>query len=105
MSAAAAAARRRHPSTQAPVPSRQVVARVARLLGRPGVRWPQVASAVLAVRGRTGLSPDELAGRLGIDPDVVRSAEAGEVSLGELPEPLRAPVRTVLLDGEPRWSA
>lgn len=96
MSPAAAAARRRHPSTQPPVAASRVADRVVRLLDRRGVRWPQVAAAVLAVRGRTGLSPDELAGRLGIDPDLVRCAEAGELALAELPEPLRDRVRPVL---------
>lgn len=101
----AADARRRHPSTQPPVAVPRVAARVARLLDRPGVRWPRVATAVLQVRGRAGVSPDELAGRLGVHPDVVRSAEAGELAVEDLPLPLRTHVRRVLIDAAPRWSA
>ena len=99
-----AEARRRHPSTQSPVPARQVADRVVRLVDHPGVRWPRVAVAALQVRGRTGLSPDDLAVRLGIDPDVVREAEAGELAAEELPEPLGREVRRVLLDAAPRWA-
>lgn len=99
-----AEARRRHPSTQPPVPARRVVERVLHLVDRPGVRWPGVAAAALQVRGRTGLSPDELAVRLGIDPDVVREAEAGELAAEELPEPLGREVRRVLLAAAPRWT-
>lgn len=92
----AAAARRRHPSTQPPVPAPRVAARLAHLLDGRGVRWPRIAAAVLEVRGRAGLSPDALASQLGIDPDVLRSAEAGELALAELPPPLRAAVGRVL---------
>jgi ribosome-binding protein aMBF1 (putative translation factor) len=91
-----AASRRRHPSTQPPVRAPQVAARVARLLDRSRARHPQVAAAVLAVRGRTGLPPDELARRLGIDADVLRAAEAGELALAALPAPLRARVAGVV---------
>jgi hypothetical protein len=98
-----AAARRRHPSTQPPVPVGRVVSGVARALDRSGVRWPRVAAAALQVRGRSGLSPDELARRLGVHADVVRSAEAGECDVDQLPEPLRGQVRAVLLEAAPRW--
>jgi ribosome-binding protein aMBF1 (putative translation factor) len=100
----AAEARRRHPSTQPPVPARRVGATVARLLDGPGVPWPDVAAAVLQVRGRSGLSADELAGQLGIDPDVLRHAEAGDLGCDELPEALRCRVQPVLLEGAPRWA-
>lgn len=101
----AAAARHRHPSTQAPVPPTRVALRVASLLDRPGVRWPRVAAAVLQLRGTSGLSPDEFAALLGVHADVVRSAEAGEVDADDLPESLRRQVRALLLDADPRWSA
>lgn len=99
-----AEARRRHPSTRPPVPDRRVVDRVLGLVAGPGVRWPQVATAALQVRGRTGLSPEELAGHLGIDPEVVRSVEAGDLAVEALPDPLRGAVRRALLDAAPRWA-
>ena len=102
---AVGAARRRHPSTRSPVPPARVVLGVAQALEGPGVRWPRVAAAALQVRGRTGSSPDEHAWRLGIDPDVVRSAESGECALDDLPEPLRCQVRAALLAAEPTWAS
>lgn len=99
----AEAARRRHPSMQPPVPLARLTDGVAQVLERPGVQWPRVAAAVLQIRGRSGLSRDELAGRLGIDPDEVRVAEAGECAVDDLPEPLRCQVRPVLADAAPRW--
>jgi hypothetical protein len=99
----AADARLRHPSTRSPVPAPRLQARVAGLLDQSGVRWPHIAAATLRVRGRTGHSPDELARRIGIAPDVIRRAEAGEMAIDELPPALRGPVADVLRDAAASW--
>lgn len=83
------AARRRHPSTRSPVPDRRLADRVAESLGRSGVRWPQVAAAVLAARGRVAVGVDEFAQHVGVEADVLVRIEAGAVPPEALPEPLR----------------
>jgi hypothetical protein len=83
------AARRRHPSTRAPVPADAVVARVVDRLRAGGVAWPEVAGAVLAARGSAGVDVVDFAARLGVDPGIVARAEAGAVPPASLPAPLR----------------
>ena len=84
-----AAARRRHPCARTPVGPGDVCQRVADAFGARGVRHPEVAASVLAVRGATGLGPDAFARRAGVDVEVLRRAEAGEVSRDQLPGALR----------------
>jgi ribosome-binding protein aMBF1 (putative translation factor) len=79
------AARRRHPSTRTPVRSPLVAERMAGVLANTGARWPEVAAAVLADRGVLGVSPEEYARALGVDPDVLEKAEAGALAPAELP--------------------
>lgn len=85
----AAAARGRHPSMRAPVDSAAVHRRVASVVGSSGGRHPEVAASVLAVRGASGLAPDAFAQRAGVDVEVLRRAEAGEISRDQLPGSLR----------------
>jgi hypothetical protein len=85
----AAAARRRHPSMRAPVDTAAVRQRVAAVVGSSGARHPEVAASVLAVRGASGLAPDAFARRAGVDIEVLRRAEAGEISRDQLPGSLR----------------
>lgn len=83
------AARRRHPSMRSPVPSDRLRDRVADALGLHGARWPEVAAGILEARGRSGLAPEEFARRAGVDVDVLRRAEAGELARDALPGCLR----------------
>jgi hypothetical protein len=82
------AARRRHPCAQPPVPVAAVAERVAGSLARGGVRWPEVAAAVLADRGVTGRSAADYAWSLGVDEVVLERAESGMLGPSELPGPL-----------------
>lgn len=84
-----AAARRRHPSTRSPVPADRLRERLADVLGLHGARWPEVAAGILEVRGRSGLASEEFARRAGVDVDVLRRAEAGELARDVLPGCLR----------------
>lgn len=86
---AAAAARRRHPSMRAPVDTAEVRRRVATAFGSSGALHPEAAASVLAVRGVSGLGPGAFARRAGVDIDVLRRAEAGEISRDQLPGSLR----------------
>ena len=83
------AARSRHPSVRAPLSLDCLRDRVADALEHEGVRWPDVAAGVLETRGRTGLGVVAFARRAGVDPDILRRAEAGELSGPQLPGALR----------------
>ena len=73
-----------------PVPSAVVRRRVAATVIAPlGARHPEVAASVLAVRGAAGLGPEAFARRAGVEVDVLRRAEAGEISREQLPGALR----------------
>jgi hypothetical protein len=87
-----AAARRRHPCMRSPVGEDHVHRRVAAALGRAGAPHPEVAAAILAVRGVAGLEPEAFARRAGVDAALLRRAEAGELARHELPGALRAMV-------------
>jgi DNA-binding transcriptional regulator YiaG len=82
------AARRRHPSVRTPVPASAVAARLAEHVARSGARWPEVAAAVLADRGTTGLDPSAYAESLGVSCTALERAEAGALGPDELPAPL-----------------
>ena len=83
------AARRRHPSVRTPVPSSTLAARLAEQVARTGARWPEVAAAVLADRGTTGLDRADYARSLGVSWTALEQAEAGALGPDELPPPLR----------------
>jgi hypothetical protein len=87
--AAALAARRRHPCMRTPVGVAAVRRRVAAVIAPLGARHPEVAASVLGVRGASGLGPDAFARRAGVDSEVLRRAEAGEISRDQLPGALR----------------
>ena len=89
MSSAFAAARRRHPCMRCPVPPTLVHERVADELQLEGAAHPEVAAAVLAVRGASGLDRPAFARRCGVDPHLLCRAEAGELARDELPGALR----------------
>ncbi len=84
-----AAARRRHPCMQAPVSSRQVAERVTQALADAGAPWPRVGARVLEARGRSGLDLAAFAEHVGVPPDVLGQAEAGQVAFVLLPAALR----------------
>jgi len=86
---ARASARHRHPSTRSPVGAATVAGRMAAVLAAAGSPWPEVGAAVLADRGVLGLTADDYAAELGLDPAVLAEAEAGRLGLDELPAPLR----------------
>ena len=86
------AARRRHPCMRSPVAAPEVCRRVADAIGAGGGLHPEVAAAVLAVRGAAGLEPDAFARRAGVDVDVLRRVEAGEIDRDQLPGALRGMV-------------
>ncbi len=83
------AARRRHPSTRSPVRGADLQGSVAAVVGRLGGAHPEVAAAVLAVRGRSGLDHEAFARRAGVDPDLLRAAEGGHLHRDQLPGALR----------------
>ena len=89
MSAALAAARRRHPCMRAPVPAETVRHRIVDELWLGGAAHPEVAAAVLAVRGATGLDQCSFARRAGVDVVQLQRAEAGDVPRDQLPGALR----------------
>ncbi|WP_436792806.1 hypothetical protein [Actinospongicola halichondriae] len=89
MSSGLAHARRRHPSARWPAPVDALRQRVAQLLDLHGARHPDVAASLLEARGRRGCEQVEFARRLDVDVDLLRRAEAGEVSAAALPERLR----------------
>lgn len=84
-----AGARRRHPCARPPVSGGELRDRVAGLLDLHGAAWPEVAAAVLEVRGRAGLGPEAFATRAGVDVEVLGRAEAGELARDQLPGALR----------------
>lgn len=86
-------ARRRHPSARWPAPVDALQARVAQLLALRGAEHADVAAALLQARGRLGLEVDEFARRLGLAPEVVRQAEAGELRALDLPGTLQRVLR------------
>ena len=83
------AARRRHPSMRSAVPADRLRDRIADSLGLHGASWPDVAAGILEVRGRSGLDRHEFARRAGVDVDVLRRAEEGELARESLPGCLR----------------
>lgn len=83
------AARRRHPCMRSPVTVPDVCRWVADAIAAGGGPHPEVAAAVLAVRGASGLEPDAFARRAGVGVDVLRRAEAGEIDRDQLPGALR----------------
>lgn len=83
------AARRRHPSSRWVAPADGLHLRVAQHLELHGSRHAEVAASVLEARGRTGACVESFAWRLGVDADVIRQAEAGELGATELPPPVR----------------
>ena len=83
------AARSRHPSSRWPYPAGALQERVAQLLELRGSVHAHVAASVLEARGRSGLAAEPFARRLGIDAEIVRRAEAGEIDEYELPRALR----------------
>lgn len=83
------AARNRHPSSRWTAPRDGLHQRVAQHLELHGSRHAEVAASILEARGRSGVSVEAFAWRLGIDVDLVRRAEAGELSAADLPAPLR----------------
>lgn len=60
-------------------------------LRRQGFPHPAAAAAALAARGEARLDPDSFARRSGVDVDLVLRAEAGLVSVDELPPGLHPP--------------
>ncbi len=94
MSAAMTDARRRHPSARWPAPVDALHQRVAQFLDLHGADHADVAASLLRARGRLGWSPEEFAHRLGIEPELLRRAEAGRVSASRLPGKLRRMVRS-----------
>ena len=82
-------ARRRHPSSRWPAPRDGLHLRVAQHLELHGSRHADIAASVLEARGRTGACVESFAWRLGVDADVIRQAEAGELGATELPLPVR----------------
>jgi hypothetical protein len=87
------AMRRRHPCLRAPLRCVELHERVADDLGLAGAQHPDVAASLLAARGAAGLRTEPFARRTGVDVTVLRRAEAGELSVDELPQPLRELVR------------
>jgi hypothetical protein len=83
------AARRRHPCMRSPVRPAELQGRIAAAIGQRGACHPEVAASVLAVRGAAGLAPEPFARRAGVDVDLLRRAEAGELARDELPGALR----------------
>jgi len=83
------AARRRHPSVRPVVAPEQIAERLVERLRVAGVSWPEVAGAVLAARGRSGLDAAGFADELGVGLDAVERAEAGDLAPASLPTPLR----------------
>jgi hypothetical protein len=67
--------------------------RIAQRLADDGARHPSAAAVTLAVRGAEGVDRHTFAHGLGLDPDLLRSAERGELSFAELPEPIRTRAR------------
>jgi hypothetical protein len=102
MSASLAEARRRHPSARWTAPVDALRTRVAQLLDLHGARHPDVAATLLEVRGRLGLDVVDFASGLGIGPEVLRRAEAGELSASRLPGRLRSIVEERATEGQPR---
>ncbi len=84
-----AASRRRHPCMRTPVRSTELHGRVADDLELRGARHPEVAAAVLAVRGATGLDQDGFARRAGVSVDLLREVERGGLGRDQLPGALR----------------
>ena len=82
-------ARRRHPCMRSPVRPSALHDRFADLLELHGARHPEVAAAVLAVRGATGSDQETFARRAGVDAETLRRAEAGELAREQLPGALR----------------
>lgn len=83
------AARRRHPSSRWAASSDGLHLRVAQHLELHGSRHADVAASVLEARGRTGACVESFAWRLGVEVDVVRRAEAGELGAADLPPPMQ----------------
>lgn len=77
------------PSVRSPAPIDRLRDRVADSLELCGSTWPEVAAGILESRGRAGLDRAEFARRAGVDVEVLRRAEAGELPRDELPGCLR----------------
>lgn len=95
-SAAMAASRARHPSARWRTPLGALGCRLRSRLLLRGVEHPEVAVAVLRLRGHTGETIDDFARRCAVRADVVVRAEAGELGCRALPLSLRQQVEPML---------
>ena len=82
-------ARRRHPCMRSPIRPSELHHRLADVLELHGARHPDVAAAILAVRGAAGADQETFARRAGVEADTLRRAEAGELAREQLPGALR----------------
>lgn len=82
-------ARSRHPSTRPLLTCAELRYRVADSLEVLGVPHPEVAAAVLEVRGRSGLGPVAFARRAGVAVTTLARAEAGLLERDALPGAMR----------------
>lgn len=84
-----AGARRRHPCSAWSAPTAPLLEQVAAELAAAGARHPEVAAALVEVRGRSGLDRATFAARAGVDESTVEAAEAGTLARPQLPGALR----------------
>jgi hypothetical protein len=89
VSGVADGARRRHPCMRSPIRPSALHERFTDLLELHGARHPEVAAAVLAVRGAAGADQETFARRAGVDLETLRRAEAGDLARSQLPGALR----------------
>lgn len=79
--------RARHPATWRP--DRDLLhERLAEHLRRSGHRWPELAAAVLAERGRLDLDRVAFALHCGVHVEDVTAAEDGSLARHDVPQPL-----------------
>lgn len=81
-------ARARHPTGRRHPDLARMTARLVDRLVSEGHRWPDLAAAVIAERGRAGLDRKAFAGRLGVSEERLAGVEDGV--LGQ-PRPVPAP--------------
>lgn len=70
-------ARPRHPSAGGGYAPARLTARLAQVLAAEGHPWPELAAAVMAQRGGTGLDRASFAGRVGMREDTLAGIEDG----------------------------